>query len=108
MKTNIHRAILLALSLTLAATAACAADDEPTTDLQEYQAVEQMAEGTGSTITRLFDPEGADPVDVEGGMCACATPECMDQFVLDNWGCGLCVDVECGDGSHAGGCVMCD
>ena len=47
-------------------------------------------------------------VDVEGGMCACTTPECMDQFVLDNWGCGLCVDVQCADGSHAGGCVFCD
>ncbi|HTM19869.1 MAG TPA: hypothetical protein VL172_05155 [Kofleriaceae bacterium] len=98
--------LLIALALALAATTAACATDDVDTGLEQYQAVEQF-NATGGATTRLFDPTVPEPIDVDGSLCACETLECMDQFVADNFGCGLCIDVVCGDGGHAGGCVPC-
>lgn len=42
-----------------------------------------------------------------GGACACDTDECFKAYVIDTYGCGICVDVVC-NGELTGGCYSCD
>ncbi len=39
-------------------------------------------------------------------ICACDSFECAQQWIADNFGCGVCVDFVCG--KPIGGCVPCN
>jgi uncharacterized protein (TIGR03067 family) len=107
----------IVISLFAAFTAtACALAEEPDGTQNTGDA---FAEPTEATVwqdenTRyifntgdMLSPDHA-ATEIDEGLCACTTRDCEQQYVEDNWGCGLCVDAVCGDGSFAGGCFPCE
>ncbi len=58
----------------------------------------------GSGWTQMDDPDGQ----LSDAICECTTEKCEDVWVTENFGCGVCVMVNCGDGATKGGCVSCD
>lgn len=95
--------------------AACLAEDEPTTDIRPG-VVATPAPATiwqNEDLRYMFNTGEMLPPDhawteLDEGICGCDARECEQQYVEDNWGCGLCVDAVCGDGSFAGGCFPCE
>ena len=89
-------ALLAALSMT-----ACAADPAPTAaDLQ----IDQDAEH----VVVLPDSPGFAP-GTEGpdSACSCADDGCVQQWISDNLGCGVCATIECGNGAALEQCATC-
>jgi len=42
----------------------------------------------------------------QDGICACDSDACVKEYILQNLGCGICVDAVC-DGHFTGGCYSC-
>jgi hypothetical protein len=57
---------------------------------------------------RVHLPEDRAALDLpeESGVCACPDPQCVNDWIAEHYGCGLCVQFVCEDGT-IGGCVSC-
>ena len=40
--------------------------------------------------------------------CECETQECVDDFIREEFGCGLCIHILCEEGRQASACLLCD
>lgn len=47
------------------------------------------------------------PGDAIPAVCGCTDQACIDAWVEDTLGCGVCVHVRCGDGPAVAACVAC-
>ena len=54
----------------------------------------------------LFDHENESSVDLPDSPCGCGTEGCVSQWIEDNIGCNIVVDLVCLDGAR-GGLVKC-
>lgn len=117
-ETMMNTLSTLAVSLaTLATLAACgvAAEErsgQPTEDsaiirIAEWNGADDLLDAQPPTkvreYTELLDMDADGEV---GGICACDTAECVQDYVLDTYGCAICIDALCDD-KRVGGCYAC-
>jgi len=115
--TNTAQTIIAAI---LFATTAVACNTAPDTDEPSDETIMIWERSERSTTNgvesrpNFDDSQRWDQMDDPGnqiadGVCACENDECEAAYVADNFGCGVCVLVRCGDDDIAGGCAAsCD
>lgn len=75
-------------------------------ELSSFEAYEIVYDD-GVRVTDVLDAEDGD-VELPGSVCECEDNKCREAWVRENMGCNICLDVVCDDGSHSGGCALCD
>ncbi len=109
---------LLAALIALTSFAACSTEvedadqapriDTPIVRIADYdRAVDILDANELPNDLELVELADIDADGEVGGICACTTYECVKDYVLDTYGCGVCVLAVC-DGEFAGGCFVCD
>jgi hypothetical protein len=100
----------LVVGLSLLAMSACSAGGDADSD-SDVAVFPGQGQGTALEEVTLGDLSGfnsADSTDnTDGGVCACTTYECVQQWIGDNIGCDVCVGFQC-DGQSVHGCATCD
>lgn len=112
MKTrNILLSAVLVLAAALSMTA-CATDpiEDPSGDgMRTVEAFEVTGDdGRPAIEVPDMSPELDGTVSLDDSPCGCDTEECVDQYMRDNFECGVCVIFQCSDDRRVGGCVACN
>lgn len=105
MRKFFSAAILLVLVST--ASACAQLEDEVPSDTADFDWSTASAERIW-VEGRSLEGGAALPGASAEGACACTSPECFDQWVIDAIGCDVCVAVVCDGQTVAHSCTPCD
>lgn len=105
LKKSLAAALALAAYMMLAACVS----ERPDVELGTAPplVIEEVEHGD-RPATMIVDRDSDAPVEIESSACACETADCVHNWIQEEVGCGVCVDMVCADGRRIGGCLPCD
>lgn len=105
MRKQIFSAAILAVLLPLAA---CAQFDDAEEEGTDFEWADPQPEQIWVDGEVLIDGVGPGSAASGSGACECTTPECFEAWVVDSFGCDVCVTFVCEEVPVAHSCAPCD